>query len=45
MVLTVVGAMPVTVDLLLTKVVFSEAASMPCLSWMALLSLELEGSV
>ena len=40
-----VGAMPVTVELLVTKEVVREAASLPWLSWMALLSLELEGSV
>ena len=40
-----VGAVPATVELLVTEVLLSVAASLPWLSWMALLSLEPDGSV
>ena len=39
------GAMPSTVELLVTEVLVREAASLPALSWMALLSLESDGSL
>ena len=40
-----VGGVPATVELLVTVVVFSDAASLPAASWMALLSLESDGSL
>ena len=42
---TNVGALPATVELLVTEVLVKEAASLQSVSWMALLSSELEGSV
>ena len=40
-----VGAVPAAVELLVTAVLLSVAASFPAASWMALLSFELDGSV
>ena len=40
-----VGAVPATVELLVTEVLVKEAASSPSVSWMALLSLEPDGSL
>ena len=42
---TNVGAVPATVELLVTAVVFSDAASLPVGSCMALLSLDPDGSL
>ena len=39
------GAVPATVELLVTAVVFSDAASLPVGSCMALLSLDPDGSL
>ena len=40
-----VGAVPSTVELLETEVMLSDAASLPAASWMALMSLESDGSL
>ena len=40
-----VGAVPASEELLVTGVGFSDAASLPAASWMALLSLDPDGSL